>query len=617
MPPKKKPRLIDLLHEPDASLATLLVKKWAWGLLSAHQVWEFASHALADEEALLKRLKLPLNFASQSLTILSAIGNRGENPGSTRRDLISALGTPPVPDPHLIRAPMQILKPLPGAESKQDVDIAIFLPHEMLSYLYTEERLDFEKKFLGKDPASLAKFWAELIKRDDPRLRNHPMVSQPDWKSRSIPISWHGDGVAAISAGKPHAKTYEVYSFSGLLAKGNSLESKIYVFGYLGENSLGQESLFPIWRKIVWSFFWAAQGRWPTHDENGRKYESDTLEGRRANTHLAGGYFLSIYVFKQDMEHLAGHYGLADYRTSDRLCPWCACTRKKDDWQMSFNNFRTDAKWRKTAFSAAEWNKAYPSPHPLFQEAHVTCLNIEPDEAHCLHLGVGQHVVGNMLWLMVFGCDPGGGSPSEKMGRLWDLIRADYAEHRVSTQMTNLKLSSFCNADKPTVNFPRLRSKAAECKDLVPVIARVWEVYKDPSDPDHRQASAMLKHLVGLQQILHDHADDPILPLSIAKQFRADVQGFLQGYSQMANAADRENLALFNMVPKFNMLSHMGDRALWVNPRKSCCLIDESYVGQMKVVVQACAHGTAAHAIQGKVAEQYRFGFFVTIKYGT
>ena len=135
-------------------------------------------------------------------------------------------------------------------------------------------------------------------------------------------------------------------------------------------------------------------------------------------------------------------------------------------------------------------------------------------------------------------------------------------------------------------------------------------------DADHRRVTAMLGHLVEIQRILSTHATKPVLPVPVADVFKRRVNDFLQSYSLLANAAEREKVLLFSTVVKHHWLSHLGDRAAYINPRKSCCLLDESFVGKIKQLVRASAHGTPTHRIPLKVAELYRYGFFVTLRYG-
>ena len=105
MPPSKKQRLIDVLGSPDCALAKFLIKKWAWGLYSAHEIHEIAKEALADQKALLKSLGVADNFASKSLDALAHLGADGKFDGNLRRDLLSQLGDPPVPEPVSVKSP--------------------------------------------------------------------------------------------------------------------------------------------------------------------------------------------------------------------------------------------------------------------------------------------------------------------------------------------------------------------------------------------------------------------------------------------------------------------------------------------------------------------------------
>ena len=159
-------------------------------------------------------------------------------------------------------------------------------------------------------------------------------------------------------------------------------------------------------------------------------------------------------------------------------------------------------------------------------------------------------------------------------------------------------------------HIQKLRAKAAGTKDLVRPLSFAWDTCCTPGDVDRSRISQMLHTLVELQQVLHDNKEKAILPLSEAIRFRRLAKSFLKDYSLLANAADREQVCLFSMVPKCHWLWHLGERALWINPRRSCCLLDEDFVGRMKGIVSSCSAGTSLHNIQSKVIEQYSYGFF-------
>ena len=558
MPPKKRAKantLLDALASPGSALSKLLIRRWAWGQFSASEVQVLAAQALADQVSLLESIGVSPSFANTSLQILAGLGAEGTIKGNIRRDLISALGDPALPEPVLIKAEMVITKPQPGESPLQEVDVAMLLPHELMSYLYHSERAEFEKKFLGSSIGALASFWSELEKRGDPRLIDHPMKRQRNWREHSIPIAWHGDGVPTIRAGKAGSKSYEVYSWSGILAKGSSLQTKLYAFGYMADNCASHESMSPVWKRLMWSFAAAATGTWPSHnwEDPPQPFDPRSVEGKRAGQKLANGYFLSLYTLKQDLEHLAREYRMGDYRSANP-CALCPCNRFEGDWPMNFNNFSPGATWKKMLYSAEQWRDMFEDPHPLLAEEHMSCHNIEPDEAHCLHLGVGQHVIGSVLWLLVYSCDGVvGGSASDKLDKIWSSVRAEYKQHKVPTQMTNLKLSTFHNPAKFADGYPVLSSKAAECKDLVLPMCRVWEQFMDRREEDHVRVHHLLQQLTDLQKILHDHSSRAILPIAAANRFRNLVHGFLTTYSLLANSADREKICLFNIVPNTSL----------------------------------------------------------------
>ena len=63
---------MELIDAPDSSLAKLLIKKWSWGLISAVEVHDLASHALEDQKAVLSSLGICPTLASKSLPILAS-----------------------------------------------------------------------------------------------------------------------------------------------------------------------------------------------------------------------------------------------------------------------------------------------------------------------------------------------------------------------------------------------------------------------------------------------------------------------------------------------------------------------------------------------------------------
>ena len=61
------------------------------------------------------------------------------------------------------------------------------------------------------------------------------------------------------------------------------------------------------------------------------------------------------------------------------------------------------------------------------------------------------------------------------------------------------------------------------------------------------------------------------------------------------------------MPSKFHWFWHWGQRARYLNPRKTNAMLDEDYVGKIKVLVHSCSPGTELHAMVNKSADKYRW----------
>ena len=130
-------------HDPHCDVYTFdseqgfyLVKDWAWGLVSATQVQGRAAMALRDQQKLLRQVGANVECANQSLQDLSGLGSSGAHTSNCRRDLVSMLGDPAVPEAHLETVHMVVAKPAPGQPSVAEVNFPILLPHKHFAHLY-------------------------------------------------------------------------------------------------------------------------------------------------------------------------------------------------------------------------------------------------------------------------------------------------------------------------------------------------------------------------------------------------------------------------------------------------------------------------------------------------
>ncbi len=145
----------------------------------------------------------------------------------------------------------------------------MFLPHLTMAYLWQHHRERFMYLFCGPEGGfdRIEGFWKEVVKRRDPRIQMHPMCHVDGWLRKALPISLHGDAVPCVSVGKAASKSYDAYSWEGLLSSGPLLSIKQYMFGLFEDaktkpNPAGStaNTMEDIWRHVCWSLHLVFQG---------------------------------------------------------------------------------------------------------------------------------------------------------------------------------------------------------------------------------------------------------------------------------------------------------------------------------------------------------------------
>ena len=148
------------------------------------------------------------------------------------------------------------------------------------------------------------------------------------------------------AVGKAGSKSYDVISFQGLLSKGSTKTVKLLICGIF-ENcksvGVGSDTMWSIWRVLLWSLNCLFIGKWPECDADGNPYAVGTHEASIAGTELAGGYAAVIWILKADLDHLSKAYGLCHYN-ANRPCDFCPASAGEDaPVLMRSNCFRPEA----------------------------------------------------------------------------------------------------------------------------------------------------------------------------------------------------------------------------------------------------------------------------------
>jgi len=601
---------VDPPSQFDSELAAELIRRWAWGKASAAEVQRLAAMSHRDQQKALTAAGAATEHASRSLLALAALGNSGRHPNNCNRDLKAWLGEPDTPAPTFVAIPCKIQKPRGRLDILRPTPLPFLLPHNMIAYLYNSRPDDFVEKFLGPDGTqeTLADFWTEIEARGDPRLLDHPMCKRTGWKSKAIPIALHGDAVPVIAVGKAGTQSMDNLSWQSLLARGPTMTVKFLAFSMF-EKSKTATSMDEVWRVLLWSFTAAFRGCHPGADWHGKRWPAGSSEAILAasETRIAGGFFFVIWSIKGDLDWYAKGLGLKSYNANDP-CEFCPCSKDgaKGLWPM---NFGPTCAWKNQLHTRTSWRASNPDMHLLFKSfSFLSCLNIEADELHVLHLGVSQYFLGSVLWLLVYVIMAG--TPAQNIQRVWELILEKYTEQRTPTQFSALQLSSFINVAKHNTEYPRLKGKAAEIKHLALPLLHAWKLLKRRSAHDQR-VTACLEALLEIHDRIDEHARDAFMTRDSSAALCQAVNHMLDQYSWLGVQADRNGHLLFTAAPKLHWLWHLSRRSIYMSPRRGACYIDEDFMKHMKGIAARCTSGVKLHMVPRSLMSKYRWGVMI------
>ena len=152
--------------------------------------------------------------------------------------------------------------------------------------------------------------------------------------------------------------------------------------------------------------------------------------------------------------------------------------------------------------------------------------------------------------------------------------------------------------DRTKQEQPFLRTKAAECKGLVPVFASLALQFND--GPKLTNCSPALR-----QQLLDLMDSSKLFPSDDeASQEMECMNTFFESYSNLA--AKAESAKLWHKTIKFHMCRHLAASFQWSNPKFKWCFANEDYVGRISKLARSASFVTSLLVLSQKVAEKYR-----------
>ena len=585
---------------PRSELAEYILIEWAYGQLSPPKVQAIAARGLADIERCGGTQCPPL------LVKLARIGNSGKSPEHCKANMInivkSLVRSIPTTD---FQLPLKIDKgPTRGP---QLVTSSIVSPTEWVHMLHEHYPDEFKRRFLGS--MTLRAFW-EGVHADDPRRLRTDAFDRADVYDYGIPIALYGDGVPCTTRNSLMCHGWE----SIVCELTRSIEKVQYVAGYYSTTELKLEG-------ASLGLPSTQEGLWQILTPEFRMLRNGV---RADGSRVAGNYYFVPWLYKCDHDWKVNTLGLPGHPGSLYRCSDCTA-----DVTLTSNgllNFRPDAQWKAACFA-----RNHPAwlAHcaALNKPLHRVMRNVEDgglgfsvayfhkDTLHTLEFGPTAHIIGNVLWHFAFTDILAGESAEKRMDTLWGLVCERYRMRKQKITIDRLVLASFCDPTKPNADFPLFKSKAAEAKHLLPILADIWRERARPSDYEQHMVRVLdhLKQVYASLAYKDEEGKYPMyLPQHVIDNVQFDISRMLVHYNWLTKAAEGMGKILFNVVPKFHHLWHLGRDIAFMSCRYSWTYGNEDWVGRMSMIGYASRSvhratqrpkATAEHWILGQCVE--------------
>ena len=235
------------------------------------------------------------------------------------------------------------------------------------------------------------------------------------------------------------------------------------------------------------------------------RYDPESVEGKRANTYLADGFFGVLWGILGDLDYFCGILNLPRWSSDSSPCPLCPCTGVGD---LTWRNCRMDAPWTKVIWTATKWLRwANRSKNPLFDLPGVTICTVALDYMHCKYLGSDQYMFGSVLALLIYHMLPD--TPQRNLEYCWSKLKRFF---KTSGTKKHFRYLNKLTMVKKKKGFPKLRGKAAEIKAFGPALLHLWKTHMNSELGVHRSIKIMLELNVEMERIMSDNKEFVALP---------------------------------------------------------------------------------------------------------
>ena len=218
-------------------------------------------------------------------------------------------------------------------------ETGVIWPWDILNWLWREDKLTMWMHDPPEEAeARVQEYWQNLRHMDFYRALK---LEDP---ARTIPISWHCDGVKVYRTQKVW-----VYSFTSCIRKGPSVSSKI-LFLIIRENEMVKDKTHDSVAKVI-SYVMKVlmTGKFPQHGPDGKPWPCGSLAEQRAGQEIAGSWRFAFSTFKADLEARVACHKLVRNYASNSICEHCLASKLNNGF--SYGDFTDEAGYFGTMLS--------------------------------------------------------------------------------------------------------------------------------------------------------------------------------------------------------------------------------------------------------------------------
>ena len=247
------------------------------------------------------------------------------------------------------------------------------------------------------------------------------------------------------------------------------------------------------------------------------------------------------------------------------------------------------------------------------------------DSLHTLEQkGVSSHCVANALVTILQEAIGRRNTGRDFMEKAWPQVWEDvrkvqeelFAEGVVKYTLNRLDLTWFWHGNQ---EYPCVSTavKAAQMKDLVPVVARICaqRLREGPKlEQEGPYASLPEKRFWILNSLERFYAicreEGFFLSTAAAEELQECVHKVGTFYQQLTKDAQKLKLKQFSQVPKFHLLEHLAVQGKFLNPKYFSTYMSEDFVGKIAKMGSGLLKGTSRQKVSRKIVKSYRMAWY-------